>query len=245
MSFGDKNFTYGPRIVKDGLVFYMDAANPKSYVSGNTTCNDLISSIGGTLEGGTGFLTENKGVLEFDGTDDYIDFGNHTEFRPEYNEPFSCMLWIKRDRTAATDYLLSSFKHSSGANRGWSLYFIATSGQFRLQLQDNTGQAIIVKDPVGVNDTTQFHCIGASYDGSVSASGVTIFRDGTFPSMVTDADNLGTDMIPTYPFRIGSPSSIVTSTFKGIVGVVFLYRKELSPEEFTQNYNALKGRFGL
>jgi hypothetical protein len=231
-------------IIKDGLVFYVDAANPISYVSGNTTCVDLISIIGGTLEGGIGFSTENKGVWEFDGSDDYIDFGNHTEFRPEYNEPFSCMLWIKRDRTAATDYLMSSFKHSSGANRGWQLYFIDQGpGPFRFQLQDNTGEAIIVKDPVGINDTTQFHCIGTSYDGSVSASGVTIFRDGTFPSMVTDSDNLGTDMIPTHPFRIGCPSNIVTSTFMGKIGMVLLYRKELSPEEFTQNYNSLKGRY--
>ena len=29
-------------IVTDGLVFYVDAANPNSYISGNTTTNDLI-----------------------------------------------------------------------------------------------------------------------------------------------------------------------------------------------------------
>ena len=60
------------KIVKDGLVFYLDAANPKSYVSGDTIANDLISNINGTLENGTGFLEENNGSWSFDGSDDII-----------------------------------------------------------------------------------------------------------------------------------------------------------------------------
>ena len=47
--------TVGSKIVKGGLVFYMDAANPNCYISGNTTCNDLTSSISGSLENGVGF----------------------------------------------------------------------------------------------------------------------------------------------------------------------------------------------
>ena len=34
-------FRYSPKIVTDGLVLYLDAANTKSYVSGSTTWNDL------------------------------------------------------------------------------------------------------------------------------------------------------------------------------------------------------------
>ena len=34
-------FIYSPKIVTDGLVLYLDAANPKSYVSGSTAWNDL------------------------------------------------------------------------------------------------------------------------------------------------------------------------------------------------------------
>jgi hypothetical protein len=34
-------FNYSPKIVTDGLVLYLDAANPKSYVSGSTTWVDM------------------------------------------------------------------------------------------------------------------------------------------------------------------------------------------------------------
>ena len=62
------SFSYSPSIIKDGLVFYVDAANPNSYISGNTTTNDLISNVSGTLINGVGFSTENNGSWDFDGT---------------------------------------------------------------------------------------------------------------------------------------------------------------------------------
>ena len=37
------SFTYSPKIVTDGLVLYVDAANPNSYVSGNTTVDSFAS----------------------------------------------------------------------------------------------------------------------------------------------------------------------------------------------------------
>ena len=70
------SFSYSPSIIKDGLVFYVDAANPNSYISGNTTTNDLIQSNNGTLINGVGFSTENNGAWDFDGTDDYISLSN-------------------------------------------------------------------------------------------------------------------------------------------------------------------------
>ena len=66
----------GPRIVKDGLIMYLDAANTRSYSGSGLTANGLIGGIGGTLANGTGFGTTNNGFFIFDGTNDYIDCGN-------------------------------------------------------------------------------------------------------------------------------------------------------------------------
>ena len=60
----------------------MDVANSKSYISGSTTTNDLISNIDGTLENGVGYDTDNLGSFVFDGVDDYIDIGNITTGNP-------------------------------------------------------------------------------------------------------------------------------------------------------------------
>ena len=53
-------FNYSPKVVTDGLVLYLDAANPNSYVSGSTTWGDL--SRGGnnsTLTNGPTYSTAN------------------------------------------------------------------------------------------------------------------------------------------------------------------------------------------
>jgi len=66
----------GPKIVEDGLIFYLDAANPRSYDGAGTTWTDLTTDkANGTLVNMTSsnLIEENGGVFTFDGTNDYIN----------------------------------------------------------------------------------------------------------------------------------------------------------------------------
>ena len=60
--------TVAPNIVTDGLVLYLDAANPNSYVSGSTTWVDIAAGNNGTLVNGPTFSSANGGSLLFNGT---------------------------------------------------------------------------------------------------------------------------------------------------------------------------------
>jgi hypothetical protein len=63
----------GPNLVRDGLVLYLDAANPKSYPGSGTAWNDLTSGgNNGTLVNGVGYTSDNGGAMVFDGVDDYF-----------------------------------------------------------------------------------------------------------------------------------------------------------------------------
>jgi len=65
-------FNYSPKVATDGLVLYLDAANPKSYVSGSTTWGDLSrGGNNGTLVNGPTFDGGNGGSIVFDGVNDY------------------------------------------------------------------------------------------------------------------------------------------------------------------------------
>ena len=66
---------HSPRIVRDNLVLYLDAANTKSYPGSGTTWKD-ISGKGhhGTLINGTIF-NSNENSMDFDGTNDQISSG--------------------------------------------------------------------------------------------------------------------------------------------------------------------------
>ena len=71
-------------IIKAGLVFNMDAANRASYPKTGTTITNTIPNqtgttfLTGTINGST-FLSTFKGILNFDGGDDYLDFGTPSE----------------------------------------------------------------------------------------------------------------------------------------------------------------------
>jgi hypothetical protein len=64
----------GPRIVSDGLVLYMDAANPNSYNFCTPNVWRDISKRGnnGTLTNGPTFSSANGGSIVFDGSDWWV-----------------------------------------------------------------------------------------------------------------------------------------------------------------------------
>ena len=66
------SFAYGTKIVNDGLVFYLDAANPNCYKSGDTTTNSIVSENICSVNNGVDFTSEHNGGYVFDGSDDYI-----------------------------------------------------------------------------------------------------------------------------------------------------------------------------
>ena len=68
--------THSPKIVTDGLVLCLDAANNRSYPKSGTTWSDLAESNNGTLINGPTFDAGNGGGIVFDGTDDRVDVSN-------------------------------------------------------------------------------------------------------------------------------------------------------------------------
>jgi hypothetical protein len=63
----------GPNIVRDGLVFAVDAANPTSYPGSGVIWKDqTINQNDGTLINGPTFDSANGGSIEFDGVNDYV-----------------------------------------------------------------------------------------------------------------------------------------------------------------------------
>ena len=69
-------YSFG-KIVTDGLVLALDAADRNSYVSGSTTWRDVSgNNNSGSLVNGPTFSSGNGGSIVFDGVDDFIEFGD-------------------------------------------------------------------------------------------------------------------------------------------------------------------------
>ncbi len=71
----------GPNIVKDGLVFYLDAGSPNSFyppTAGATWKDTSGNGHIGTLTNGPTYDSANGGTIVFDGVDDYVSTNYNT-----------------------------------------------------------------------------------------------------------------------------------------------------------------------
>ena len=71
------SLSHSPKIVTDGLVLCLDAANPRSYPKSGTTWSDLTSTNTVTLVNDPNFDSNNRGSIVFDGSNQYAGTVNN------------------------------------------------------------------------------------------------------------------------------------------------------------------------
>ena len=93
---------HSPRIVTDGLVFCVDAANKRSYPSTNNEWNDLTpNGYNGQLINGASYSQEGNGSMLFDGTNDYISgVGSLGDVSLDLSDKFTISFWMNSNSQA-------------------------------------------------------------------------------------------------------------------------------------------------
>ena len=211
----------GPRIVKEGLILDVDATVSRSYSGVGLTSFGLVSGIGGTLVNGVGFTSSNNGLFTFDGTNDYINFGNSSALQ-QSNGTISA--WTKASSPGAgfrgilakqlayglfyTDSVLTTYDWNAGATR--------TTG---LNIADNTWKNVVMTYQSGVSNGTIIYLNGAS----VLTTTITI-------------SNQTSNLFGGAEVNAGQYASCQISSFN-------MYNRVLTDQEVLQNYNATKGRY--
>lgn len=232
---------YNSRIVTNGLILCLDAGNTKSYPGSGTAWTDISrNGNNGTLTNGPTFSSTNKGSIVFDGTNDFVSFP-----APSLTLSTCTMLvWIKRngnqanwaavllDRlTAGTStYAGILFRGDNGATGTNQIIFAwnnlrVAAGQADLVLADNTWYMVAMS--VYNDFYARFLVYGPS--GIVSREVSTYIGPGyTFTGL-----------------QIAKESSYTDRNFKGNMAIAMIYNRALSDAEIQQNFNALRGRFGV
>jgi hypothetical protein len=232
------SFRYSPKTVTDGLVLYLDAANPKSYVSGSNSWKTLSKSgVNGNLINGPTFSSSNGGSIVFDSTDDYVRIGTGSDWYPMSNSAFTFDVWIK-------SMGLGSGMLSSGIiSLGYGLTFNITSlGKLQTLVYDVITSGISYTTTVNVNvlDNNWHHAV-ATNDGLTTK----IYVDGVF-NVSSSATFYGDIKSSWYSsnFAIGLDANNPSiSRFKGSISDVKVYNKALSVQEVLQNYNTKKSKY--
>jgi hypothetical protein len=211
----------GPIILRDGLILDVDAAVSRSYSGSGLTSYGLVGGIGGTLVNGAGFGTTNNGYFIFDGSNDYIDFGNSSTLQ-QSNGTISA--WTKASSPGAgfrgilakqlayglfyADSILVSYDWTVGATR--------TTG---LNIADNTWKNVVMTYQSGVNNGTIIYLNGAS--------------------VLTTTITISSQIRNLY-----GGSEVNASQYAACqISSFNMYSRVLTAQEVLQNYNATKGRY--
>ena len=218
---------YNPRIVTDGLVFCLDAANKRSYPGSGTTWTDRSANgYDGTLTNmdASNFSSDNGGTLSFDGSNEYVNFGDILD--DKISDSLSIGIFCKPLSLTGTQNIFS--KGSS-----YWLHKENTTQKFRFKIETNNG-----REEVQANlnlSTDKFYFIV----GILNQQSIEIYVDGL---RYAQSSFSGTFSKTNYDLRAGGWWT-GSDNFNGIIGNAFIYNRALSADEVRQNYEATVGRF--
>jgi hypothetical protein len=217
--------TYNTSIVRNGLVLHLDAANKKSYPGSGTTWTDLSGNGNhGTLTNGPTFDSGNNGSIVFDGIDDYVNCATGVQL----SNDFTITVWHKNVNTGFLVDQGNIGTDPTGCleytNRGLTLAFnnsetVTATGSF-----SNT------------SSWNQATCSFASGSANFYINGVFDSTKTTTTASFSPNGNI---------LKIGRRAFSTSSILSGSISIVKIYNRVLTAAEIQQNFNALRGRYGI
>lgn len=224
-------FRYSPKIVTDGLVLCLDAANTKSFVSGSTTWSDLTKNLyNGDLVNGPVYVNSYGGSVNFDGLDDYC----------QYNIPYPYAMTVSTFGLSNVS-TWNNYAGLGSARRqnGYIIHNDLSTQNVNFYMLDQNASFIGLG---GINsiEITKVNYYTISTNGSnihkIYLNGV---LKGTSTTSITR-----TNTPTTQPGLLGRDDG--SSRYNNLkIYNHTIYNRQLSDQEVLQNYNAVKNRFGL
>ena len=230
---------YNPSIVRDGLAFYLDAANTKSYPGSGTTWTD-ISGKGnnGTLTNGPTFSSDNLGNIAFDGSNDYV---NASAVLSAGQQKYTLSAWWNITSTDGSGGVVVMEQNSSSVvqHRRACILISESAGKWGFNGQSNDNH-----DEVPLQIGQWVNGV-VTIDTTAGSSGLKLYENGSLYFTGTTSTGISNLNVGDHAFAIGHKVSDGSEHFHGKISCVSVYRRVLTATEVLQNYNALKGRFGL
>ena len=219
----------GPDVIDTGLVLALDAGDTNSYSGSGSAWYDISSSqSSGNIESDPTFSSNNGGYFDFDGIDDVIDF------RFDQNGP---------------DLTLSTITVSAWVNFDSATWVMGNGAQFRIRLNGtaigfwirelSAGSANELTSPSSTMSTGEWGNIVGTYDGTNQK----IYHNGV--EVASTNPGLGFLDAGSNNLTIGESYYGSNEFFNGKLSATSIYNRALTPQEIQQNYNALRGRFGI
>ena len=220
------SLNHSPAIVTDGLVLCLDAANVRSYPKTGTTWTDLKGGNNGSLINSVSFDASNGGSLEFDATNERVEFGSISL------DLYHISFWVyfSSEVTSASSYS-HAIQYGSDTSQDilgfGAVSSYATDETFTFISSDSYKRTYI-RDAIPA---------GWSY---VSSN-----WNGTAYDIFLDTASKTTYAAPNghAPLESSTLLTLGANAFLGKISNVSIYNRALTADEIRQNYEATVGRY--
>lgn len=219
-------------IVTDGLVLNLDAGDYASYPRSGTTWYDISGNgLTGALTNGPTYDSANKGSIVFDGSNDNVPVGNIGSFTA-----MTFCTFIKRNgnqisyaglifnREANPNITGLNFRYNNELGYHWNSN--SSSYNWISGLAPPDGEWFMSALTVTSTSATMYLCTSS---GISTATNNISHGSTTLNDLIIGLDEGGAG----------------NRYYKGNIGTIQIYNRALSSTEISQNFNALRGRYGI
>ena len=222
---------HSPSIVMNGLVLCLDAGNVKSYPGSGTVWNDISGNNNiGELVNSPTYNSSNLGFFQFV-TDDFARIPNNTIL--DTQTP-SVEVWVKTNATPQNGFWFEK----GTVNTQYSLFQGGSLIYWRMNIGGIT--QLSVTTATYMNTSSWYQVVGTYTSGSrrLYINGALVNSDAQTGTIAT---NNGGMSIGVY----GGFSGGRGYYYNGNLSACRVYNRALTAAEVQQNFNALRGRYGI
>lgn len=215
------------KIITDGLLFYVDAADRDSYTGSGSTWVDMSGNVRNFTLNSTSFDGNNGGSITSSATG-YASIGSLP-----LTSGFTLEIWAYMSSTSSFG-LFGQGVYGTGLGLH-ILYQDGSRGMiFGMYANDNDYQ-----NNYRPSANTWYHWV-FTYDG-------TTYRKQFFANTIKQSApaSVETQYTGSGQFNIGAIYSSPSSQFNGRIGIVRGYNRVLERQEIAQNFQAERGRYGV
>lgn len=237
---------YSPKIVTDGLVLCLDAANTKSYPGTGTTWTDLSGNgNNGTLVNGVGYSSDGLGSLVFDGSNDYVTVNPDSSLQVTTEVTVTSIVKpgsFGANKQRLIDTNTSASTSASGAMLGLKIGTFSPYQDISWFIIDGSTYHQISLTNQIITSTSIPYVITARWRQSDGSAG--IFVNGEEQSYANSTTFTGAPGTLANPITIGLLAGYNLYGDQTIYSTQ-IYNRYLSESEIRQNFQALRGRYGV
>lgn len=228
--------SYNPRTVTDGLVLALDAGNTKSYPGSGTTWTDLSDKgNNGTISGAT-HTSGVGGYFNYDGTNDKVECASNSNFAFGTGD-FAIEIWWRSDKSSQTALTGLLSISSPAASSNWQLGPGNQTDNTKIVFSGGAHtSAPVITDPTSYSKAVWTNTVVTRISSTLK-----MYTDSVNVVSTSDSSNYS----DTGVLKIGVNRGL-NYYWDGRISVVRLYKgKGLTAAEVKQNFNALRGRYGV